>query len=86
MHPLVWIGIALGGIAIWRRKDLKNDTEKVRVAATDAKAAATEKIAAARGGSSSESTDGEATDGADASEADDAAGAAGETEDENTAE
>ena len=68
MHPLVWIGMLLGGIAVWQRKDLKNDTEKVKSAATGAKTAATDKIAAVRGGSS-EATDDEAPESTDASEA-----------------
>lgn len=54
MHPLVWIGILLGGIAFWRRKKLKGDTEKVKATALGAKTAATEKIASVRGGRSAE--------------------------------
>ncbi len=84
MHPFVWIGILLGGIAIWRRKSLKNDAEKVKSAATGAKDAATEKIAAARGGSSSEVTDDEGGDGTEAETAADDAD--GETEEENASE
>jgi len=71
MYPFVWIAAALGGVAVWRRKHLKEDAEKVKTAAIDAKTvaaekagvaktAATEKIAAARGGSSAETTEDEA--------------------------
>jgi hypothetical protein len=77
MHPFVWIAAALGGVAVWRRKHLKEDAEKVKTAAIDAKTvatekagvaktAATEKIAAARGGSSAETTEDEAGDAAEA--------------------
>lgn len=69
MHPLVWIGILLGGLAIWRRNNLKDDTEKVKSVATGAKTAATDKIAAVRGGSAAEAGDelvDEITDVADA--------------------
>jgi hypothetical protein len=73
MHPFVWIAAALGGVAFWRRKHLKDDAEKVKTAAgvakttaTEkagvAKTAATEKIAAARSGSSTETTEDEAGD------------------------
>ena len=99
MHPLVWIGMLLGGLVIWRRKDLKDDTEKVKSAAAGAKTAATEKIAAVRGGSAQEAGDEDsdaseavAADAseavaADASEADAAADDAdGEAAEENPAE
>ena len=62
MHPFVWIAAALGGIAVWRRKSLKDDAEKVKTAAVEAKTTATEKIAAARSGSSAETTEDEAGD------------------------
>ena len=73
MHPIVWIAAALGGVAFWRRKHLKEDAEKAKTAAVDAKrvatekaavakTAATEKIAAARSGSSAETTEDEAGD------------------------
>ena len=54
MHPFVWIAAALGGVAVWRRKHLKDDAEKVKTAALEAKTVATEKIASARGGNASE--------------------------------
>ena len=86
MHPIVWIAAALGGVAFWRRKHLKEDAEKAKTAAVDAKrvatekaavakTAATEKIAAARGGSSTETTEETAgdTDGDTASDATDEA-------------
>lgn len=78
MHPFVWIAAALGGVAVWRRKHLKDDAEKVKTAAVDAKTAASEKIAAARGGSSDEATE-DVADAADAAEAvvDEAADEAG---------
>lgn len=61
MHPLVWIGAALGGLAFWRRKHLKDDAEKmtavakdatskVTAAAQDAKTAAASRLAVARSG------------------------------------
>ncbi len=61
MHPLVWIGAALGGLAFWRRKHLKEDAEKVTAVAKDAtsrvttvaqdaKDAASSRMAAARSG------------------------------------
>jgi hypothetical protein len=46
MHPFVWIAAALGGLAVWRRKHLKEDAEKVKTAALEAKTAASEEIAA----------------------------------------
>ena len=66
MHPFVWIAAALGGVAVWRRKHLKDDAEKVKTAAVEAKTVASEKIAAARGGSSAETTEDEAGDAAEA--------------------
>lgn len=73
MHPLVWIAAALGGVAIWRRKTLKDDAEKMKSKAleaktvagekaVEAKTVASEKIAAARGGSSEETTEDETID------------------------
>lgn len=50
MHPLVWIGAALGGLAFWRRKHLKDDAEKVATAAVDAKEAAMSRVAVVRSG------------------------------------
>jgi hypothetical protein len=50
MHPFIWIGAALGGLAFWRRKHLKEDAEKVTAVAKDAKAAATSRVAVARSG------------------------------------
>jgi hypothetical protein len=49
MHPLVWVAVLVGGVAVWRRKHLKSDAVRAKTAALDAKAAATERIAAARG-------------------------------------
>ena len=60
MHPFVWIAAALGGVAVWRRKHLKDDAEKVKTAALEAKTVATEKIASARGGGASEDDTSEA--------------------------
>jgi hypothetical protein len=62
MHPFVWIAAALGGVAVWRRKHLKEDAEKVKTAALEAKTVATEKIATARGGSASENTEDDASE------------------------
>jgi hypothetical protein len=50
MHPLVWIGAALGGLAFWRRNHLKDDAEKVATVAVDAKEAAMSRVAVARSG------------------------------------
>ncbi len=50
MRVLLAIGAALGGLAFWRRKHLKDDAEKVTVAAKDAKDAAMSRVAAARSG------------------------------------
>lgn len=50
MHPLVWIGAALGGLVFWRRNHLKDDAEKVAAAATDAKGAAMSRVAVVRSG------------------------------------
>ena len=61
MHPLIWIGAALGALAFWRRKHLKEDAEKVTTvakdagsrvsaAAQDARVAATARMAEARSG------------------------------------
>jgi hypothetical protein len=58
MHPLIWLGAALGGVAFWRRKHLKDDAEKVSAAAKNAKVATTERIAAARSGDSGEADSG----------------------------
>jgi hypothetical protein len=66
MHPFIWIAAALGGVAVWRRKHLKEDAEKVKTAAVDAKTTASAKIAAARGGSSAETTEDEAGDAVEA--------------------
>lgn len=74
MHPLVWIGAIIGGLAFWRRKHLKEDAEKVTTAAKSAKDATTDRIAAARSGGSGEDesveTDGEDASGEDADAAD----------------
>lgn len=50
MHPLVWIGAALGGLAFWRRNHLKDDAEKVAAVAVDAKEAAMSRVAVVRSG------------------------------------
>lgn len=50
MHPLIWIGAALGGLVFWRRKHLKEDAEKVSAVARDTRAAATSRVAVARSG------------------------------------
>jgi hypothetical protein len=84
MHPLMWIGVAVGGIAVWRRKHLKDDTAKVKTAAAGAKAAATEKIAAARGDSSDEATEVGASEADAAETPEDVAEA--DTEDESALE
>ena len=59
MHPFVWIAALVGGVAVWRRKTLKDDAEKVKTAAIEAKTVASEKIASARGGASDD-TEGDA--------------------------
>ena len=84
MHPLIWLGAALGGVAFWRRKHLKDDAEKVRAAAKNAKVATTERIAAARSGDSGEADSG-AEDGAATGAGEDAAEEGGDEADDTTA-
>ncbi|MDH5520323.1 MAG: hypothetical protein OEZ14_07310 [Acidimicrobiia bacterium] len=60
MHPLIWIGAIVGGVAFWRRKRLKDDATKVKSTAMEAKAKAESRIAHARGADHPDGADDEA--------------------------